>query len=155
MTTLALEVRKDNRIATLTRSRKYHRCSVSQEYINKGSLYYAVTIAGSGLGGIKFPERVNNPRFTKYDQLEMRINMAEASVADLKGEIRELKDQFARFQESVGEQLKQNFFLPLLAAGFKLPLELELKPKPDSLNVEALLNQAKSATHSNLQGKSK
>ncbi len=88
------------------------------------------------------PEGGNYPRFTRYDRLEMKVNMAKAKVDDLTGEVRELKEQFAKFQESVGEQLKQSFLLPLLRAGIRLPPELLLKPGPDYLNVKFLLSQA-------------
>ena len=57
MTTLT--IRKEGRIAQITRARKHHRCAVCQEFINKGSQYYAITIGGSGLGGLKFPTRVH------------------------------------------------------------------------------------------------
>jgi len=60
------EIRREGRIAILRHSRKYHRCAVSQEYINRGSLYYAVTIGGGGLGSIKFPERVKPEYLEKY-----------------------------------------------------------------------------------------
>ena len=59
MTTLALDIRSENRIAILTRSRKYHRCAVCQEYIYKREHYYSITVGGSGLGSIKFPQRVH------------------------------------------------------------------------------------------------
>lgn len=98
------------------------------------------------LDRVKIPEGGHYSSFTRYDRLEMKVNIAKAGLEDLTGEVRELKEQFGKFQESIGEQLKQNFLLPLLAAGFKLPTELELKPKPDSLNVEALLSQEKSGS---------
>lgn len=89
------------------------------------------------------PEGGHYPRFTRYDRLEMKVNMAKAGLEDLTGEVRGLREQFGKFQESVGEQLKQSFLLPLLRAGIRLPPELLLKPGPDYLNVQALLSQAR------------
>lgn len=57
--TLALVIRKEGRIAKLTRARKHHRCAACQEYILPATQYYSVTVASSGLGGIKFPSRVH------------------------------------------------------------------------------------------------
>ena len=54
---LILTVRREGRIATLTKARKLHRCGVCQEYINKGDRYYSNIVGGGGLGAIKFPER--------------------------------------------------------------------------------------------------
>lgn len=52
-------VMREGRIATLTKARKLHRCALCQEYIPKGDFYYSVVCGGSGLGGIKFPDRVH------------------------------------------------------------------------------------------------
>jgi len=59
MTTPALVIRKEGRIAKLTRAQKHHRCAACPEYILPATQYYSVTIGGSGLGGIKFPSRVH------------------------------------------------------------------------------------------------
>jgi len=66
MVTPALVVREEGRIAVLTRSRKYHRCGICQQYIDKGSQYYAITLGGGGLGSIKFPSRVHIECLDKY-----------------------------------------------------------------------------------------
>lgn len=79
--------------------------------------------------------------FTRYDRLEMKVNMAMAAVEDLRAEVRELKELFDKFQEGVSEQLKRSFLLPLLQAGIKLDPSLELKPKPDVLNIDSLISQ--------------
>ncbi len=57
--TLEKAIRREGRTAQLTKAKKHHRCGVCQEYINKGSQYYAITLNGSGLGSIKFPERIH------------------------------------------------------------------------------------------------
>ncbi len=59
MTTVALIIRKEGRIAKLTRAQKYHRCAVCPEHIAPATQYYSVTVGGSGLGGIKFPTRIH------------------------------------------------------------------------------------------------
>lgn len=66
MVTLKLVTREEGRIATITKATKHHRCSVCQEYIIKGTQYYTVTIAGSGLGSIKFPEHVHIECLSAY-----------------------------------------------------------------------------------------
>ncbi|MBA7567482.1 hypothetical protein ES708_09194 [subsurface metagenome] len=52
-------IRKEGRIATLTKARKHHRCAECPEWIKPQSHYYSVVAGGSGLGGIKFPSRVH------------------------------------------------------------------------------------------------
>ncbi len=54
---LPREIRANGKIATLRRTRKEHCCSRCKEPIPAGLDYYEVIYAGSGLGGIKFPER--------------------------------------------------------------------------------------------------
>jgi len=56
---LAVVIKGEGKIARLTKSRKYHRCGVCQDYIYKGLYYWAITTAGRVLGGIKFPEKVH------------------------------------------------------------------------------------------------
>jgi hypothetical protein len=49
----------NGRIATLTKARKPHRCQECQGRIERGELYYAVIIAGSGVDGMKDADRVH------------------------------------------------------------------------------------------------
>ena len=44
-------------IATLTTARKPHRCQACTDTIYLGDKYISETIAGGGLGSIKFPDR--------------------------------------------------------------------------------------------------
>jgi hypothetical protein len=83
------------------------------------------------------------PELTRYDRLELKVNMAQAALEDLKAEVQQLKEAFSLFQESVGEQIKRNFFMPLLQAGIRLDPRLELRPAPDPLNIDYLIRQAK------------
>jgi len=88
------------------------------------------------------PEGGYYPRFSRYDELQLKLNITEAGVAELRAEVKELKEQFARFQDSVAEQLKQNFFLPLLQAGIRLPGGMDANPGPDRLRISDLMEQA-------------
>lgn len=44
-------------IVTLRKARKEHRCQVCPDPIVKGQEYCEITDGGSGLGGLKFPDR--------------------------------------------------------------------------------------------------
>jgi len=46
-------------IATLTKARKLHRCKKCLGWIERGELYCAVIIAGSGVDGMKDADRVH------------------------------------------------------------------------------------------------
>ena len=71
----ALRIIKEGRTSDLTKSGKYHRCGICQEYILKGSYYYAITINGSGLDSLKFPERVHVECLEAYFQ---KVKIARA-----------------------------------------------------------------------------
>lgn len=46
-------------VFTLRRARKQHTCRVCPRPITPGESYYEVTIAGGGLGSLKFPDRIH------------------------------------------------------------------------------------------------
>lgn len=50
---------QNGKIATLTRARKAHQCHRCFGWIERGELYYAVIIAGSGVNGMKDADRVH------------------------------------------------------------------------------------------------
>jgi len=52
------EIRRNGLIATLTKARKEFICRQSGLLINKDEFYYVVISGGSGLAGIKHPDRV-------------------------------------------------------------------------------------------------
>lgn len=79
--------------------------------------------------------------FTRYDRLELKVNMTQANIEDLRAEVSELKEMFATFQESVAEQLKRGFLLPLIRAVIRLDQGLELEPKPDPLNLTNMVTR--------------
>lgn len=67
---------------------------------------------------------LNNPppkkrTFSKVDRALTKIEITDANVASLRREIRELKKQFESFQDDIGSQLVEKFFLPLMQAGLK------------------------------------
>ena len=56
----------NGRIATLTRARKPHQCKKCLGWIERGELYYAVIIAGSGVDGMKDVDRVHVECLTEF-----------------------------------------------------------------------------------------
>ena len=60
------ELRINGRICELTRAKKSFKCSWSGLYIEPGEEYYAVTLAGAGLGSTKFPDRVKVEYIDEY-----------------------------------------------------------------------------------------
>ena len=60
------ELRVNGRICELTRAKKSFKCSWSGLDIVPGEEYYAVAIAGAGLGSIKFPDRVKVDYIDEY-----------------------------------------------------------------------------------------
>lgn len=46
-------------ILTLTRAKKEHPCEECPDPIKAGEQYYEIYYAGSGLGGMKFPNRIH------------------------------------------------------------------------------------------------
>jgi len=59
---------------------------------------------------------------------------AKQGVADLRRELRELKEQFGLFQDTVSTEIVSKFLRPLLER-ITMPDALELKPKPDLLSL--------------------
>jgi len=53
------QIISNGRIARLTKARKPHQCKKCLGWIERGELYYAVTIAGSGVDGMKDVDRVH------------------------------------------------------------------------------------------------
>ena len=53
------ELRLNGKIATLRHARKAHKCSECGFPIPADTDYYEVVYAGSGLGGLKFPDYVH------------------------------------------------------------------------------------------------
>ncbi len=53
------QFRLNGKIVDLKRARKEHQCKECKLPIFKGQLYYSITLAGSGLGSLKFPDRLH------------------------------------------------------------------------------------------------
>lgn len=94
------------------------------------------------------PESIHPPKFTKADRAEAQAQIALEATRQLRGELNELKAQFAHFQESVGEQLLRRFLVPLLQSAILVDTELEIKPEPNLLSIDSLARQVKAYQNS-------
>lgn len=63
---LPVSVRREGRIATLTKARKYHHCAECQGCIPPRTYYYSVVVGGGGLCSLKFPDRVHTHCLDKH-----------------------------------------------------------------------------------------
>ncbi|MFC1916282.1 hypothetical protein ACFLW4_06310 [Chloroflexota bacterium] len=84
---------------------------------------------------LRQPIRKNRTQFTKDDRAIAQAEIANQGVRELKQEVKQLRTNFERFQETVGQQLIEKFFRPLLQKSLSLPLELELKKEKDPLDL--------------------
>ncbi|MFC1988559.1 hypothetical protein ACFLVJ_01840 [Chloroflexota bacterium] len=83
----------------------------------------------------KTKTQVSN-QLSKADKAIARADIAEAGVYELRKEVRELRQLIESFQQSVGEQLVNKFFLPLLQAGLSVDHDLNLEKKHDPLRID-------------------
>jgi len=67
-----------------------------------------------------YPANTRNYKLTKVDRALAQGEIVRADIQELRQEVRSLKQLFERFQLSVGEQLIEKFFKPLLQAGIKV-----------------------------------
>ena len=79
----------------------------------------------------------NHKSFTKADRALAQAEITRAGLQEIKHEVKSLRQDFERFQQSVGEQLVSKFFLPLLQAGLKIDSDLNL-PEEDKLRIDDL-----------------
>jgi len=70
---------------------------------------------------------------TRCDRAEALAKIAVEGANEARREVRELKSQYSQFTELVGQQLLNNFFVPLLKSVMKLPPFLEAKRDRDLL----------------------
>ena len=63
---LKVRIREEDRIATLTKATKHFRCCICEEYIIPKTKYYSITLGGSGLGSIKYPDRCHVEHLPAY-----------------------------------------------------------------------------------------
>ena len=73
------------------------------------------------------------------DRLRLDVEIVASDNANLRKEIRQLKEDFFKFQESVSDQLTKKFFIPLMRAAIKFELPEPAEKPQDPLNVEYLL----------------
>jgi len=79
---------------------------------------------------------------TPTEKLKLEMAIQAEDIIDLKKEIKELKQLFLTFRESVGDQLTAKFFVPLMKAAIKLDPKLEQPKDPiNPLNIEYILEQ--------------
>jgi len=62
----------NQRIITLRKAQKQHPCTNCHEPILKGSVYYTLVVTGSGVNGMKDPDRVHigclEPKYSMYQE---------------------------------------------------------------------------------------
>jgi hypothetical protein len=73
------------------------------------------------------------------DRLRLDVEIVASDNANLRKEIRQLKEDFFKFQESVSDQLTKKFFIPLMRAAIKFELPEPEEEPQDPLNVQFIL----------------
>ncbi|MFC2062475.1 hypothetical protein ACFLS8_00795 [Chloroflexota bacterium] len=73
---------------------------------------------------------------TNDELTKLRVEVLRSDVAGLRGEIRELKETYGLFIESVAEQVKLGLLIPLLRSSIKVPRELASKAIVDALRLD-------------------
>lgn len=71
-------------------------------------------------------------KLTRADKALSRAEIAEEGLREVK---KELKEAYSRFVPFLADEIKNKFFIPLLAGKIELPAELEYKPAPDPLGL--------------------
>ncbi len=82
------------------------------------------------------------------DLAEKAIRLAQQSnarVAEVAGQVRELREQFAKFVESTSTQISKALIIPLLRS--VVQFEGNLPQEADNLNLDSLLHQARQLTN--------
>lgn len=83
--------------------------------------------------------KANRQRFSqmsKADRALARAEISEVGLLELRKEVKELRQLFDHFQQSVGEQLLTKFFLPLLQSGIKVDKVLDKPEATDPLRID-------------------
>lgn len=83
--------------------------------------------------------KANSRRFSqmsKADRALARAEISEVGLLELRKELKELRQLFDHFQQSVGEQLLTKFFLPLLQSGIKVDKQLDTPETIDPLRID-------------------
>jgi len=87
---------------------------------------------------VQFEHKPYQRPFTKVDQALLKAEIAEEGARQLSKEVIELKEQFAKFQETVSKQMVEKFFIPLLQSTIHVDETLGAKPKQDNLSLEGV-----------------
>ena len=74
-------------------------------------------------------------KLTKVDRALAQAEISRADIQEIRQEIRSLKQLFERFQLSVGEQLIEKFFMPLLQTGITVDSSLTIEEE-DKLSLK-------------------
>ena len=74
-------------------------------------------------------------KLTKADRAIARVEIAEEGLRELRGEVKDMKQQFGRFIPYLADEITRKFFVPLMSGKVELPPELEYKPGPDPLDI--------------------
>lgn len=82
------------------------------------------------------PDERRFSRLSKADKALARAEISEAGVIELRKEVKELRQLFEHFQQSVGEQLLNRFFLPLIQSGIKVENLLDAPEHNNELRID-------------------
>ena len=74
-------------------------------------------------------------KLTKVDRALAQVEISRADIKEIRQEIILLRQLFERFQLSVGEELIEKFFMPLLQTGIKVDSNLTIEEE-DKLSLK-------------------
>ena len=93
-------------------------------------------LTGTTLHNLKsYPTNTHNYKLTKVDRALAQAEIVRTDIQELRQEVRSLKQLFERFQLSVGEQLIEKFFKPLLQKGIEIDFDLIIEEE-DKLSLK-------------------
>lgn len=81
------------------------------------------------------PINTRSFKLTKVDRALAQAEIVRTDIQELRQEVRSLKQLFERFQLSVGEQLIEKFFKPLLQKGIEIDSDLIIEEE-DKLSLK-------------------
>ena len=84
---------------------------------------------------LSYPTNTRNYKLTKLDRALAQAEISRADIQEIRQEIILLRQLFERFQLSVGEQLIEKFFMPLLQTGIKVDSNLTIEEE-DKLSLK-------------------
>ena len=94
-----------------------------------------------------------NRRISTADRALAQTEIVKADLKELRKEVKLLTQLFERFQQSVGEQLIDKFFLPLLQSRIQIDKDLNL-PQKEELRIDNIdLKQLAIATKKTIRKK--